>query len=388
MNIIVFHRIPFPKIRYDRTIDHGEHTVRYLCPAGDADLPEGAERRLLDVPTHDVETIARVHGDWLSEADRVIARSEYDLLPAARLRERFGIPGDLPETVMPVRDKWLMRKLAGEAGVAQPAYWSVDDFRAAPPAGGRYLIKPRLEASSEGILVGDREQILQWLSDGRDLSELFVEEFVPGRIWHFDGCLSDGEIAVAVSSAYVGDCLEFAHGSPLGSQQLPDEPAGMEMVRVTLDALGQRHGAFHFEAIQDEDGRFLFLETAARVGAGGIAETFALRTGVELYQADLHYGMHGTVGPLRITMSDEHYGWFIFPAHHRPDLPPLDFDPERYGDRLHSYVYNPRPAAHVGRISYATTATPLSGVVRGGTYEQVLLTLEEICALTEVVPQP
>jgi hypothetical protein len=287
-----------------------------------------------------------------------------------------------------------MRNLAGKAGVPQPAFWSTDAFRAAPPAGGRYLLKPRLEASSTGIEVGDTARILDRLSDGRDLDGLFVEEFVPGRIWHFDGCLRDGEVAVVVSSAYVGDCLDFAHGSPLGSGQVPDDPAALDLLRTTLAALGQRHGAFHFEAIEAGGGsdatgarRFLFLETAARVGGAGVAETFELRTGVDLYQADLRYALHGAVGPLPVNPSAEHFGWFVFPAHHLADPAPVDFDPQRYGDRLHSYVHNQHPAAHLGRISYATTATPLSGVVRG-TPAQVRLALEEICALTEVVPQP
>ena len=124
MNIVVLHRIPFARVRYDLAVDHEEHTVRYLVAAGYDGLPTGSEHRVLDTPTSDIQALAERHADWLGTADRLIARSEYDLLPAARLRERFGIAGDLPDSVLPVRDKWLMRTLADGAKIPQPSFWS------------------------------------------------------------------------------------------------------------------------------------------------------------------------------------------------------------------------------------------------------------------------
>ncbi|MFJ8627131.1 acetyl-CoA carboxylase biotin carboxylase subunit family protein [Kitasatospora sp. NPDC093550] len=378
MNIVILHRIPFRKIRYDLAVDHRQHTVRYLSAADGLDeLPADAERRLLGVPTDDIQAMIERHGDWLADADRLIARSEYDLLPAALLREKFGIPGDLPGAVLPVRDKWLMRTLAERAGIPQPAFRSVEAFRADPPREGTYLIKPRLEASSTGIELGPADVVLERLDACPDPDAVFVEEFVPGEIWHLDGCLRDGELVALVSSVYVGDCLAYAHGSPLGSAQTSDHPEAVDLLRRTLAALGQRHGCFHFEAIREPDGRFRFLETASRIGGAGVAETFELRTGVDLYQADLRYQLWGDTGPVEPRPAQDHYGWFVFPGHHRTERAAVDFDPQRFGTRLRSYVRNTRPAAHAGRISYATAATPLSGVVQGSAPE-VRRTLGEI----------
>lgn len=389
LNVVVLHRIPFGRVRYDLAVDHRVHTVRYLCLAGEpADLPEGAEWRTVDAPTGDARVLAKEHADWLGAADRVIARSEYDLLTAARLRAEFGIPGDGEADLLPVRDKWLMRTLAREAALAQPEFWSVEEFPLAPPAPGTYLIKPRLEASSSDIETGDRATVLDRLAAREDLSGVFVEEFVPGGIWHVDGFLKDGRVGAAVCSAYVGDCLEFAFGSPLGSGQVPDEPALLDLLRATLTALGQRNGSFHFEAIRAADGRFLFLETASRVGGAGVADTFELRTGINLYQADLHYQLWGTVPDATARLSPDFYGWFVFPAHHSTGPTAVDFDPDRFAGRLHSYVHNARPDSRTGRISYAAGATPLSGVVRGPSGPEVRNTLREIVEPTEVVDTP
>ena len=181
MNIVVLHRIPFARVRYDLAVDHEEHTVRYLVAAGGPDgLPTGSEHRVLDTPTSDIQALAERHADWLGTADRLIARSEYDLLPAARLRERFGIAGDLPDSVLPVRDKWLMRTLADGAKIPQPSFWSAQEFRQNPPGEGTYLVKPRLEASSSGIETGGTQQILRALDSTDDPDGVFVEEFVPG----------------------------------------------------------------------------------------------------------------------------------------------------------------------------------------------------------------
>ncbi|EFC81283.1 acetyl-CoA carboxylase biotin carboxylase subunit family protein, partial [Parafrankia sp. EUN1f] len=268
-----------------------------------------------------------------------------------------------------------------------PAFWSVADFRRNPPTTGTYLIKPRLEASSTGIETGDARQILDRLAAhpaASDTSDVFVEQFVPGQIWHLDGYLRHGVVRTVTSSVYVGDCLNFAHGSPLGSAQTPDEPEALALLRRTLPVLGQRDGAFHFELIRTGDGRFLFLETASRVGGAGVAETFELRTGVNLYQVDLAHQLYGDIDEPPTRPSAHWYGWFVFPAHHRAEGTSVDFDPGRYAGRLVSYVHNDRPAARAGEISYAAAATPLSGVVRGSA-EGLRDTLAEICAQTAVL---
>ncbi|MCK9876649.1 hypothetical protein MXD59_12815 [Frankia sp. Ag45/Mut15] len=405
MNIVILHRIPFSKIRYDLAVDHTRHDVRYLCTGTTDGLPAGAHSRVLATPTTDVDALSAQHADWLGNADRLIARSEYDLLPAAHLRARFGIPGDRPADIAPLRDKWLMRTRAAAAGIPQPAFWSVADFRRTPPiptstptsipastssatatsgaTAGTYLIKPRLEASSTGIETGDVRAVLERLDrlGAEAAAEVFVEEFVPGEIWHLDGYLRGGTVRAATCSVYVGDCLNFAFGSPLGSAQTPDEPAALALLRRTLPVLGQRDGCFHFELIRAGDGRFLFLETASRVGGAGVAETFELRTGINLYQVDLAQQLFGEIDEPPMRLSTDLYGWFVFPAHHDTDHATVDFDPHRFTGRLVSHVHNARPAAKAGEISYAAAATPLSGIVRGNAAD-LRATLTEICTRT------
>ncbi|HEV2636447.1 MAG TPA: hypothetical protein VGX23_14950 [Actinocrinis sp.] len=107
--------------------------VEYLrCIAGEH--PDWDEYRQAMVARG--KTLIRITPErWLSRADRLIARSEYDLLPAAHLREKFGIDGDLPEAVLPVRDK-LARLIeaagADSAGGFQRPVEGVGGLRVVP----------------------------------------------------------------------------------------------------------------------------------------------------------------------------------------------------------------------------------------------------------------
>ncbi|GLS04998.1 hypothetical protein GCM10007860_21480 [Chitiniphilus shinanonensis] len=364
MNIVILHRIPYAKVRYDLAIDHAAHHVTYLCldATAAAELPGDADFHLLEAERFDADALATTLAPLWARTDRLIARSEYDLLAAARLRERFDIPGERPDAILPLRDKWLMRECCRATGIRQPEHWDAAAFRALPPDARRYLAKPRLEASSTGIVAGTRDEILARLVESGD--ELFVEAFVPGAIFHVDGFLADGDIVSAVTSVYVGDCLNYAHGAPLGSAQCPTDSAALALAQRTLAALGQRDGSFHFEGIRDADGHDWFLETAARVGGAGVAETFELKTGINLYQADLHYQLHGNAPALQPREHDHYFGWFVYPGHRYHGPLQVDFDAARWQGTLRSYQRNTRPRDAHG-ISYTPGASPLSGVVQG-----------------------
>src|SRR5688572_16771082 len=73
--------------------------------------------RLLD----DDDVVARVHA-WMRgrEVDRVLANWEVMVLSAARLRERFGVPGMSVDAVLGFRDKQLMKDRVAAAGLRVP----------------------------------------------------------------------------------------------------------------------------------------------------------------------------------------------------------------------------------------------------------------------------
>jgi biotin carboxylase len=365
MKIVILHRIPFDKIRYDQIIDHQQHEVYYLCLQGHADdLPVGARAIALESHYFDPEQLISDHFAVFDSADRLISRSEYDLLAAAKLREHFAIVGDKTDDIIPLRNKWIMRSRCQQKGIRQPAFWHPLEFIQQTPRAGKFVLKPRTEASSNGIVVGDFAAIKEVSLALDDHEAMLVEEFIDGVIYHFDGWMHKGVPLAFVSSHYIRDCLSFAEGVPLGSVQTITEAAHIDLVVNTLSVLSHQNGSFHFEAIKDREGNFWFLEVAARVGGAGVAETFQLRTGLNLYHADLRYQLFGNPPVCIELINPVYYGWFVYPAHRLNSAYTLNFSAQEWQENLLHYQSNPSISSP-GTISYSPTTSPLSGVVFG-----------------------
>src|SRR3954468_24275477 len=91
-----------------------------------ASLPRSLKQHLADylqVPRllDEDDVVQRVHA-WMRgrEVDRVLANWEIMVLTAARLRERFGVPGMTVDEVRGFRDKQLMKERVAAAGLRVP----------------------------------------------------------------------------------------------------------------------------------------------------------------------------------------------------------------------------------------------------------------------------
>lgn len=239
---------------------------------------------------HGVSYLARSE-----KIDRIVPLDEFDLEMASTLREHLRVPGMGETTVRYFRDKLAMRFKAREAGVPVPDFVPVlnyDDLRAfMADVPAPWILKPRSEASAIGIQkVHESEQLWRTLDDlGDKQSSFLLEQFVPGDVYHVDALVSDREVRFAEAHRYASTPFEVMHsGGVFASRTLDrgsdEAPAVTEMNRQLVEALGLVRGAVHTEFIRGrEDGRFYFLETAARVGGANIVEMVEASTGVNLW---------------------------------------------------------------------------------------------------------
>lgn len=228
--------------------------------------------------------------------DRIVPLDEFDLEMASTLREHLRIPGMGETTVRHYRDKLAMRMVAREAGILVPDFVPVlhhepiRRFLEAVPA--PWVLKPRLSASAIGIKkLSDPEQVWRTIEELGDKRSFHVlERFIPGSVYHVDSLAWKGEIVFSEANGYVTPPFEVYHGGGLFSTRtLPrdsDEARALRELDVqVLNALGMVRGALHTEFIRgDEDGRFYFLETAARVGGANIVEMTEAATGINLWR--------------------------------------------------------------------------------------------------------
>lgn len=228
--------------------------------------------------------------------DRIVAMDDYDVATAAALREHLRIPGMGETTARHFRDKLAMRVQAQGAGVLVPPFTAVfnnDDvhnFLNNVPA--PWVLKPRFEAGAIGIRkLHDPDVVWQTLNEmGDQRSYYLLEQFVGGNVCHVDSLIWEKEVVFAIASQYGTPPLAVTSGGGIfNTRTLPrdgeDNRALLAANQNLMRILRQVRGVAHTEFIQAEaDGRFYFLETAARVGGANIDRLVEAATGVVLWQ--------------------------------------------------------------------------------------------------------
>ena len=248
-----------------------------------------------DLPTQDlinaVSYIARTR-----PIDRIVALDEFDMENVAALREHLRLPGMGLTTIRYFRDKLAMRERAREAGISVPEFIHVlnhdalKDFmaRVAPP----WLLKPRSQASGIGMKkIEAPGDLWGWLDQlGDKQSNYLLEKFVPGEVFHVDSITSERKVVFAEAHAYGKPPLDVSHhGGVFTTRTLPRASAEAQSLhkinRELIEGLGLVRGVTHAEFLRaGEDGKFYFIEIAARVGGAYIADVIEAATGINLWR--------------------------------------------------------------------------------------------------------
>ena len=228
--------------------------------------------------------------------DRIVALDEYDMEPAAELREHMRIPGMGATTLRYFRDKLAMRERADEAGILVPPFCPVLNYEVlrefmakVPPP---WVLKPRSEASAIGIKKLERPDELWPVLDqlGDRQSYHLLEKFVPGEVFHVDSVVSEGKVVFSDVHQYGRPPLQVSHGGGIFStrtlnRKSPESKKLQTLQRNLQKALGFIRGVAHTEFIRaEEDNNFYFLETSARVGGAYISDLVETATGLNLWR--------------------------------------------------------------------------------------------------------
>ena len=240
--------------------------------------------------TYAVSYLARSH-----KIDRIVALDDYDVATAASLREHLRLPGMGESLARHFRDKLAMRVRADEAGILVPPYTAVFNYgdlrhfmEQVPPP---WVLKPRFEAGAVGIRkLYDPDAVWGTLAAlGDEQSFYLLEQFLPGDVYHVDAILWDGRPLFAIASKYGAPPLAVTQGGGIfNTRTLARDSAEAERLLAAnerlLQALQHMRGVAHTEFIRAQgDGRFYFLETAARVGGANIDKMVRAATGIELW---------------------------------------------------------------------------------------------------------
>ncbi len=261
----------------------------------DADWPREALTEFLTMPeglTPEQVLNTVMYLGRTRRIDRIVALDEFDLENAALLREHMRLPGMGVSATAYFRDKLAMRVRAKAAGVPVPEFTGVFNYADLQTftneVPGPWLLKPRTNASAIGIKpIDTAEELWPVLDALRDLQSHYVlERFVAGAVFHVEGITWEGKVVFAAPYKYGAPPIKTMHqGGVFTTRALGIEtPEYKELVRVhaeVIAALRMISGVTHTEFIQSAaDGKFYFLESAARVGGAYIAEVVEAAQGI------------------------------------------------------------------------------------------------------------
>src|SRR5215216_6057676 len=261
--------------------------------------------------------------------DRIIALEEFDVVTAALMREHLCLPGLSSSGAKVFRDKLSMAVHGQRAGINVPEFvplvnaQEVDAYMKRVP--GPWVIKPRSDVSAIGIRkVTEPLEVWRAIDEMNERQNLrerasyyVLARFIPGEVFHVDSVVKDGRVVFAGTNQYGRPPMQVAHqGGAYVSRTLPrgseDEKTLLATNKKLVRALGLERGATHAEFIKsDADGKFYFLEIAARVGGAYIAEVLEAASGVNLWREWAKLEIANANGPVRITPRRKEYAGII-----------------------------------------------------------------------------
>jgi biotin carboxylase len=246
--------------------DHEKDVHRFLTPEGTAES-QWLEAALAAADAH------RPSG--------ALPFSEPHVLAAARVQDRWGLPGPSLAAAEASRNKAVQRALFARAGLPQPAFTVANSAESAATwARGRYpvVVKPLRGSGSAGVRrVADEAALLADLAR-RDLGqEVLVESFSDAPEFSWEGLVRDGEVLfgnyTCKTTTGPPEFVELEHRLPWFSggagERLDPQMAAL------VAAAGIRTGLVHLE-FRDDAGTALPMEFAVRTPGDHIMELMCL----------------------------------------------------------------------------------------------------------------
>ena len=308
--------------------------------------------------------------------DRIVALEEFDVVTAALMREHLCLPGLNSSAAKVFRDKLSMAVHSQRGGIQVPRFVAlinpdeVRQFMEQVP--GPWIIKPRSDVSAIGIRkVEQPEEVWRAIDEMNQRENLrerasyyVLAEFIPGEVFHVDSIVNDGKVLFAGANQYGRPPMQVAHqGGAYVSRTLArnsaDERTLLDINRKLIKALRLERGATHAEFIKSAtDGKFYFIEIAARVGGAYTADVHEAASGVNLWRewARMEIADGVKIGKIRVQRK-EYAGIILSLA--KQEQP----DTSAYVDE--EIVYRVTKRHHAGMI------------VRSGSLERVNELLEE-----------
>ncbi|MFG2197139.1 acetyl-CoA carboxylase biotin carboxylase subunit family protein [Streptomyces sp. NPDC048639] len=234
------------------------------------------------------------------EFSYIYTSDEMALLTAATIARVLDIPSALtPDVAIRFRDKWLQKNIVANAGIEVAMSQVIEDIYTLNPEEianfDKAVLKPIMGAGTHktSLTEGRRELIdicAEYRQAGISQRTFVLEEFIAGSEWVVDGVVFDGELQFFSVRSYTEPCLSAVSSNAAVQAEVFDPVTDSDIykrvrpvVEGALRSLGLSSGVFHMELFyQEQTGKLVFGECAARAGGGLTHEVMKFKFGVDL----------------------------------------------------------------------------------------------------------
>lgn len=235
----------------------------------------------------------------------IVTNDETAIIPAAKLREKFGIDGATVQTSELFTNKIKMKERMSENGIRVPKFISFNPKEYAANKEDyinnilkelntkQIFAKPVDSFGSNDVAkLNTRSDLVNWCETHSNTTNFELDEFLEGDLFHVDTIVANGKIIEAQPYKYAYPLAEVLKGKPhagrLVSYEENDYIKLIHFNHKVLEALQPLPtGVTHLEIFKKQNGEFVFLEIACRPSAGFTPEVSELHCGVNFEEA--HY---------------------------------------------------------------------------------------------------
>lgn len=223
--------------------------------------------------------------------DRIESHNEHWLEMDARLRLDFNVSGLKPDDMAWIRRKSGMKGVFKKAGLKVAAgeviHTLEDALQFIDKNHYPVIVKPDSGVGASGTRkINNREDLDLFMSQ-KDSVEYFMESFIVGNIYSFDGLTDqDGKIVFYSSLVYgagvmeaVNDGLDMDFYIP---RKLPEKIVKNGIKAIKAFKLKERF--FHLEFFLTNEGEVLALELNARPPGGQIVDMFNFANDINIFE--------------------------------------------------------------------------------------------------------
>jgi len=241
------------------------------------------------------DEVLRACGYFIHEhgrLDRVESHNEHWLIHEGRLREDFNMIGPKIEETCKLKRKSLMKKVFSSVGVnSAPGEMFIDKnstIAFIQKHGYPIIAKPDIGVGAWATYkIGDEHELDEFLKTKPDV-DFFIEKFVDGELYTFDGLTNqNGDIVYYTSHYSTTGVFELvAYNVDLNFYSLREIPADVvELGMKSIKAFCVKEKFFHLEFFrQKTDGALYALEINCRPPGGFITDMMNFAADIDVYQ--------------------------------------------------------------------------------------------------------